>query len=1119
MQKNISSSGLLAAVCRTGKHFAVVALLLLVMPLIVRSQDAESRQISLQLSNRSIREALAEIQKQSHIKFVYGDDINKYASVKVSVNAGNITVKNAIEQVLRNTNLRYTRHNDHVMIDEKPVSNTTVPQKEQARPGRITGKIISDRGEPLIGASIRISGGSAATQSAVDGSYLLTVTPGTYALEVSYISFQSQRITDVVVKENSSTPLTVAMKAKTNTLDQVVITSGYKKASVSGLLTKQKNAVELSDGISAEQISRSPDNNAADALGRVTGLTTIDKKYVVVRGMGERWNETAIDGVTQPSTEPLRKSFSFDLIPASMIDNIVVSKTPTPDMNASFTGGYVQVNTKDIPDENFLTVSLGTSYNDLSTFKEQLGRKAGKYDYLGFDDGRRALPPGSQLRTLVQLEMEDGGNAVKNPRLYEQSKLFTNDNFTTYSSTAPLGLNMKLAGGRVFPLGKEKRNRFGIVGALSFRNSQETEKIDFISRGGWQNALGLNLEEDHPNSQYKNTGNTYNYNSTIGSLLNMGLQVGKTKLAFRNIYSHIFNQDFTRVQGWSRDQVDYKTDIPGIEEVNRPLFTGFIQNKLEGKHELRLVNIDWSLARTEIRRDQKDVTYLGYSNVKINDEVIHFPATNVKNSTSRFPFSRGNYSYRGRDLNWSLAAAFPFNIASRKQVFKLGYFGAKRNGVQDYFEAGLYSIPNNLDREYWYLSAAQLQDPKNFHEKGFAWLPTFSGNSKYEGNMFQHAPFAMFDNRLGKFRVVWGLKAEYFKYEELENPNDGRYGASDAAPPEEKKWQYLPSVNFTYSPWSDFSFRMAYAKTVSRPQFAERNRFSYYDPVYSAYIWNSPVVSSVTDGYDFKAEWFPEPGDLLSAGVYYRNIADPIEMYNFFSATNKSEFSLKNSKRAQVYGLEVDVQKNFGFIHEILRPLRFSGNLSLNNSTVDTYGSTTVDENGQFFEKDANGSPVSREIVYRDNRPLYGQSPYSYNIGLAYVTDRWGVNVLYNKTGRKYMLVGADLKYSELQNPYGKVDAQLSYKCLKNKKLEVVMNISNLFNESILYYNNAASYGYDSEVKNENNSMDPRLGNPVFYTQHIVLQPGKSDNYDKGDQVTYRAHTGRRFTLNLNYKF
>ncbi|MCW3485148.1 TonB-dependent receptor domain-containing protein [Chitinophaga nivalis] len=1108
---------------RTGKHVGLsilaIALLFLTFPLPASSQQAADQKISLQLSNRTIKEALAEIQQRSGFKFVYGNDINKYGTVKVSLQATGITVKKAVEEVLKNTQLRYTLRNNHIMIDEKPAATEQTTPSQQ-RPGRIGGKIIHDRGEPLIGASIRIvDNNNAATQSASDGGYMLTVQPGTYTVEISYISFQTQRITNVVVKENSLTPLTIAMKAKTNTLDQVVITSGYKKASISGLLAKQKQAAELSDGISAEQIARSPDNNAADALNRVTGLTTIDKKYVVVRGMGERWNETAIDGITQPSTEPVKKSFSFDLIPASLIDNIVVSKTPTPDMNANFAGGYVQVNTKDIPDQDFFTVSLGTSYNDLSTFKEQLGRKAGKHDYLGFDDGRRSLPSRDQLKTTLELENEIKGKAADNPNLYEQSRLFTHDNFTTYSSNTPMGLNAKLAGGKVFPIGKNNTNKLGFVAAVSFKNSQETEQIDHFTRGGWQSAIGPNLDDDHPNSQYRNTGNTYNTNTTWGGLFNTGVQLGKNKLVFRNVYSHIFNQDFTRIKGWSKDQTDYATDIPGIEEVNRPLYTDFIQNKLEGRHEIGKVKVDWGLAHTQIQRVQKDVTYLGYSSDRINGEAVYFPATNTQSTTSRFPFSRGNYAYQGKDLNWNVAISVPFNVYGAKQIFKAGYFGTNKNGSQDYFEAGLYNVPNNLPKEYRGISAADLQDPKNFHKDGFAWLPTIGGNSRYEGNIYQHAPFAMFDNHFGKFRLVWGVRAEYFKYEEVTNPNDGRYGAMDTPLKEEKKWQYLPSVNFTYSPWTDFNFRLAYAKTVSRPQFAERNRFSYYDPVYSAYIWNAPVVSSVTDGYDFKAEWYPAPGDLISAGLYYRNIADPIEMYNALTATNKSEFTLRNSKRAQVFGLEVDIQKNFGFIHDALQPLKFTGNLSLNNSIVDTYGRTTIDEYGNTLELDKEGKPVSKDVVYRDNRPLYGQSPYSYNLGLAYQTNKWGVNLLYNKTGRKYTLVGSSLRYSELQNPYGKMDAQISYKCLKNSNLEFVLNISNLFNESILFYTNEGSYTYDDEVKNVNNKMDPRLDNPTFYTEHMVLKPGKSNNYDKGDQITYKSKTGRRFTLTVNYKF
>src|SRR5690606_10652638 len=226
------------------------------------------------------------------------------------------------------------------------------PQK----PGRISGKVVDDKGEPLIGASIRIVGSSShATQSDNDGNYTLNLNPGTYSVEISYISFQTQRITDVVIKANESTPLTVALKAEPNTLSQVVVTSGYKKASISGLLAQQKNAAGVTNGISAEQIGATPDKNIGESLKRISGVSSVDNKFVLVRGIGERYNAATLDGTILPSTEAQNRSFSFDMIPSNLVDNVVVNKTVTPDMNASFGGGLIQINTKDIPNENFMS--------------------------------------------------------------------------------------------------------------------------------------------------------------------------------------------------------------------------------------------------------------------------------------------------------------------------------------------------------------------------------------------------------------------------------------------------------------------------------------------------------------------------------------------------------------------------------------------------------------------------------------------------------------------------------------------------------------------------------------------------------------------------------------------
>ena len=216
-----------------------------------QAQDMAAKKISLKLNNATVKEALAAIQQQGGFKFVYGPDINKYNTVKITLN-GSYTVKQAIDQTLKNTTLRYTQRGGNIMIDEKPASNTHVTKQEptalRQQNGRISGKVVDEKGEPLIGASVRVVESQQATQSAADGGYSLSVKSGSYTLEVSYISFQTQRITDVVVKDNGNTPLTISMSAGTNTLDQVVVTSGYKKASTAGLYARQKNEAGISNG-------------------------------------------------------------------------------------------------------------------------------------------------------------------------------------------------------------------------------------------------------------------------------------------------------------------------------------------------------------------------------------------------------------------------------------------------------------------------------------------------------------------------------------------------------------------------------------------------------------------------------------------------------------------------------------------------------------------------------------------------------------------------------------------------------------------------------------------------------------------------------------------------------
>ena len=255
--------------------------------------------------------------------------------------------------------------------------------------GKISGKITDEKtGEPIIGATIIVKGSSEGASTDVDGQFMVSVNEGTYTIVVKYIGYQAKEVSDVRVTNNATTTVNVAItEAKSQELKEVVVRSSIKKENINALYTIQKNSATISDGISADVIKKSPDRSTGEVLKRVSGTTIQDNKFVIVRGLSDRYNVALVDNAILPSTEPNRKAFSFDIIPSAMIDNIIITKAATPDLPGDFAGGAINILTKETPDQNFNTLSLGFNYNTQSTGQQfKSGYRTGT-DFLGFDDG------------------------------------------------------------------------------------------------------------------------------------------------------------------------------------------------------------------------------------------------------------------------------------------------------------------------------------------------------------------------------------------------------------------------------------------------------------------------------------------------------------------------------------------------------------------------------------------------------------------------------------------------------------------------------------------------------------------------------------------------------------
>jgi outer membrane receptor protein involved in Fe transport len=1077
---------------------------------------AEAQELSQKVSfsvpiGKPLIEVLEEFAGKTGMRLAYSKADIKELKVK-AIQCENSPVDNCLKDITNGLPVAYRLRGDLISIKYEGSVASVMGN------GKISGKIVDEVGNPVVGAEINVAGKHTVTDN--NGDFTIDLPSGMYTLTVKSPKYNALRVEKLTINNNETNRVSFSIRSisdKVSDIKEVVITGTRKADTQAGLLAQQKKAAQMSDGISAEQISKTPDSDVGGTLKRVTGITTIDNKYVVVRSMGERWNTAAMDGINLPSTEAYNQNFSFDIIPTAMVESVIVSKTATPDMNASFAGGYVEVRTKDIPNENFTTVTLGTSYNDQATFKESLTRKRGKYDYFGYDDGTRDFPMG-----LKAVNWE-------NPLFFEQSKQFTNDNFTNYATTADMGSNMQLALGRTFKL--KNNNKWGFAGALILKNEQNKLEIDHTGRGNWLDTTYLTSPTDPDYQQtpvkfynFKNQGASYTYNSTVAGMLNFGLQLGKSRLSFRNSYTHIYDNTVTRITGWNEytsgsglpanaelaynyfyhgiipnnDPEQIKNlDRPYTANANYPIYQTLLQNKLEGNHKIGNVDVSWFVARTGVASDTKDYTLHQTFYNFIGNETIAYHQVN--NSSS--DFARGFIENKETDYNYGASLKWGKDFGNFKNELKIGYAGAskKNTNLQQKFllrvdekVAGTKILPLTGALSEWL-------DGSHYVPGGIGWQtrPLYN-DEKYEGEVDQHAGFIMFDNRWeNKFRLVWGLRAEYFRYNLISqqlDPSDPQNVYKEAV--EDKPWQFMPSANFTYSPTNKINVRLAYSKTAIRPQFNERTGLPYFDPIANGLIHNMEMVSSIVNNYDFKFEWFPGLGEIFSAGLYYKNIDRPIEREGYISNEGNLHLYNGNSKNAKLKGVEAEVRKNLGFIatNSFLEQLFISGNFTYNDTKVIAFKDRT--------------KTTDQDDTYEVDRPLYGQTPYAYNLGLMYDGERLGLSFLYNAKGDQYITVGYSYNGEEIQRPYAVADAQVSYKFLKNRNLEVKFNARNLFNRVKEFYNNYNSYSV------------AKAGSSQTEREMLELLPGATDKYDKNiDKILFRAYSGRIFGLSVNYTF
>ncbi len=874
--------------------------------------------------------------------------------------------------------------------------------------GKIEGTVTDAKtGLPLVGASVILTETKAGTSTNVNGQYLLNVNASKKISLVFSYDNTIQEINDIEVIAGKITVQDLALEVKGKTETEVVVraASNARKETAASLISFQKNTNTVASVISAEAIRRSPDKTTGEVLRRIPGASIQEGKFIIIRGLADRYNQAMLNGILLTSTEPDRKTFSFDLIPASVIDNIIINKAFVPEYPGEWAGGLIQVNTKDIPSKNFFNIQLGTGFNTQTIGKPFYTDKAGKLDWLGIDDGSRALPADYKNKsTFAQL------SRAEKTALGKQMA----NRWTANEITAPLNLSLQMNGGfttKIF--GKT----FG--GNLGVNYNRSNQQLDMLNR---QNKISDNLVSTESDFQ----DDRFRQGTMAGAFGSIALQLNpRNKISLKSIININTVSSVTNRNGVDISRGD--SLLKGSEFVFRQ--NTFFTVQAIGEHSISSpLKFKWYGAFNILDGYVPDQRRILYSRTLDTDPYRAVIANSLsQQSGSRIYQSLSDYIYTGGgDLQYQ------FNLGKQKQTVKAGYMLQIKDRLYD---AQLFAYYLPLDNDSLKkLSADKIFSPENFGDGSagsnkFAFDALIGKTYRYMANTILNAGFIQLDNQLrNNLRVVWGVRAEHF------DQLVGSVQKSDPRHTYTKVLDFLPGVNATWKINTKTNLRLSGSQTVIRPELRELSFLNLYDFELNASVQGNPLLkrTKITNA-DLRYELYPRAGELFSAGIFYKHFKDPIEQLFNEGAGGSSTFSFQNATAANAYGLELEVRKKLD-----------------NSNTLKNF---TVQANAAYIR-----SRVKDERFNVD-RALQGQSPYVFNLGLLYDLEKAGFNatLLYNQVGERIYLVG-DISAGagspdiyEASRPV--LDLQLAKKLLK-QKAEIRLSISDLLNKTQYFYQN-----------------------------------------------------------------
>ena len=884
--------------------------------------------------------------------------------------------------------------------------------------GTVAGNVLDGEynNEPMAFANILVKGTTTGTTSDFDGKYQLSLDAGTYTLIFSFVGYESKEISDIVIKNGQVFDLDVILKS--NSLDEIVITTSAKRNTENAVLNIQKKSVTLLDGLSAQSIKSSGASNIASAVKSVPGVSVEGGKYVYVRGLGDRYTKTTLNGVDIPGLDPDRNTIQMDVFPTSIIDNIIVIKSAAAEFPADFTGGVVDIITKDFPTKFEASLSLGAGFNPSMHGKSNflLGNSSST-DFFGYDDNSRSRP--------IHRYQNIPGTFDNRGLLTTLTGRFDNQ-LRAQEETSKPNFDFGFTIGDQFEVGEY--NKFGYLASFSYKNS--TTFYENRRDGAYSIDANDTSNNELVADRISNGREGIN-NVLVNGLVGLTFKTQNSKYRFNVLHIQngesaggFFNQ--TVAQGGSGSGSGYEPLTKDAITYTERSVTNVLLNGTHSFGAENDWNFEWKLSPTISKVHDLDHRVTPLQQSQSGDYFISA-------SAATFPIRIWRFL---QEENW----AGKVDLSKKYELFgkpaKVKFGGGHTYKFRDFsvddwtFDNNGTSVlngnPDNI------LATENLWSRDNTNGTYLISGDIFNPNDAYEGE--QHISSTYISNEFNiseKLKTILGLRAEAFSsYYTGQDGTDlyDRFKVIDV-------YDLFPSANLIYAATEKSNIRTSYYKTTARPSFKEASLSQIFDPITDRlFIGNIDLKPTYVNNFDLRFENFGDGGQMFAVSAFFKDFTDPLEKSFFASAP--TQLTIGNLGSAKVYGAEVEFRKSLGFIAEDLENLKFALNASVTESEL----SMSEQEYNSRVANARDGQTIDRK------RKLQGQAPFLINSSLNYSNTDLGLQtgLFFNVQGKTLEVVGLGGVPDVYTKPFQSLNFTFNKTFGENKKSSIDIKVSNI---------------------------------------------------------------------------